>query len=106
MKFFKGDENMIMVTAKITAKSGERDNIIAKAQDLITSSRLDSGCISYNLYASTENEDVLLMFEQWENFELLQSHMQTEHFKAFGTATGDILAGEIDIRVYSAEIKN
>ena len=106
MKFFKGDENLIMVTAKITAKSGERDNIIAKAQDLITSSRLDSGCISYNLYASTENEDVLLMFEQWENFELLQSHMQTEHFKAFGTATGDILAGEIDIRVYSAEIKN
>lgn len=41
MKFFKGDENMIMVTAKITAKSSERDNIIAKAQDLITSSRLD-----------------------------------------------------------------
>ncbi|MGB9977977.1 putative quinol monooxygenase [Methanobacterium sp.] len=97
---------MIMVTAKIRSKSGERNNIIAKAQDLITSSRLDPGCISYNLYASTENENVLLMFEQWENFELLQSHMQTEHFKVFGTATEDILAGEIDISIYSAEVKN
>jgi quinol monooxygenase YgiN len=96
---------MIMVTAKITAQSGKKDNIIAKAQDLITSSRLDPGCISYNLYTSTENENVLLMLEQWENFELLQSHMQTEHFKAFGTATEDILAEEIDINVYSAAIK-
>ncbi len=97
---------MIMVTAKITAKSGERDNIIAKAQDLITSSRSDLGCISYNLYASTENKDVLVMLEQWENFELLHAHMQTEHFKVFGTATEDILAEKIDISVYSAEIKN
>ncbi|MEL7670325.1 putative quinol monooxygenase [Methanobacterium sp.] len=97
---------MIMVTAKITAKSGEKENIIAKAQDLIISSRLDPGCISYNLYTSTEDENVLLMLEQWENFELLQSHMQTEHFKVFGTATEDILADEMDISVYSAAIKN
>ena len=96
---------MIMVTAKIAAKSGERDNIIAKSKDLIESSRLDPGCISYNSYASTENDDLLLMLEQWENLEVLQSHMQTEHFKAFGEATKDILAGEMDISVYSAEIK-
>ncbi len=96
---------MIMVTAKITAKSGEKDNIIAKAQDLITSSRLDSGCISYNLYANTGDDDLLLMLEQWENLEVLQSHMQTEHFKAFGAATKDMLAKEMDISVYSAKIK-
>ena len=96
---------MIMVKAKMTAKSGEKNNIIAKAQDLIKSSRLDQGCINYNLYTSTENENVLLILEQWENFELLQSHMQTEHFKTFGTATKDILAREMDINVYTAEIK-
>lgn len=95
---------MIMVTAKITAKSGEKSNIIAKAQDLIKFSRLDSGCISYNLYASTDDENFLLMFEQWENLEDLQSHMQTDHFKAFGEATNDILAGKMDITIYSAEI--
>lgn len=94
-----------MVTAKITAKSGEKDNIIAKAQDLITSSRLDPGCISYNLYANTGDDDLLLMLEQWENLEVLHSHMQTEHFKAFGVATKDMLAKEMDISVYSAKIK-
>jgi quinol monooxygenase YgiN len=37
---------MIIVTATITAKPGERDNIIIKSQNLIESTRLESGCIS------------------------------------------------------------
>lgn len=92
---------MIMVTAKITAKPGERNNIILKAKDLIESTRLESGCISYNLYTSTEDDDVLIMLEQWKNQDVLDSHMQTKHFKAFGEAVEDILAGELDINIYS-----
>jgi len=93
---------MIIVTATITANPGERDKIIAKSRDLIESSRLEPGCISYDLYANTEDDDVLLMLEQWENLEVLQSHTQTEHFKAFGADTG-ILAKKGDITVYSAD---
>ena len=94
---------MIMVTAKITAKPDEKDEIISKAQDLIDSSRFESGCISYNLYASTEEENVLLMLEQWENQEVLQLHMQTEHFQAFNAAIEDIKEDEVDIAIYSAD---
>ena len=94
---------MIIVTATITAKPDERDNIILKSQNLIESTRLESGCISYNLYKSTENDDILLMHEQWENLEALETHMQTEHFKAFGVAIEDILARKLDIAVYSAD---
>ncbi|MGB9977975.1 putative quinol monooxygenase [Methanobacterium sp.] len=97
---------MIIVTAKITAKLGEKDNIISKTQDLIDSSRLESGCISYNLYTSTEDKNVLLMLEQWENQDALRLHMQTEHFKTFNTAIKDNLEGEVNISVYSAESIN
>ena len=94
---------MIIVRAKIKAKKGEKDNIISKSQDLIDSSRLDPGNISYNLYAGTENEDLLIMLEQWESSQALDAHMQTEHFKAFGRAIENIVAEEMDIAVYSAE---
>jgi len=94
---------MIMVTAKITAKPDEKDEIISKAQDLIDSSRFEPGCISYNLYASTEEENVLLMLEQWENQEVLQLHMQTEHFKAFNASIENILENEVNIAVYSVD---
>ena len=94
---------MIMVTAKMTAKPGERNNIILKAKDLIESSRSESGCISYNLYTSTEDDDVLMMLEQWKDQDVLDSHLKTEHFKAFGAAVEDILARELDINVYSVD---
>lgn len=94
---------MIMVTATITAKPGQRGAIIEKSQDLIESTRLEPGCISYHLYASTEDEDVLMMFEKWENKEVLDAHMQTEHFKAFGHVIEDLVAKELDILIYTAD---
>ena len=94
---------MIIVTATITANPGERDKIITKSQDLIKSTRLESGCISYNLYASTESDNILLMLERWENQEVLESHMQTKHFKAFGADIKNLLARKLDIDVCSAD---
>jgi quinol monooxygenase YgiN len=94
---------MIIVTATITAKHGKRDEIIIKSQDLIESTRLESGCNSYNLYASIEDEDKLLMLEQWDNLEVLESHMLTEHFKAYGAAIEDIIARKLDITIYSSD---
>ncbi len=94
---------MIIVSAIITAKKGNRNEIIAKSQNVIESTRKEEGCISYQLYASTEDADVLLMFEKWENREALDNHMQTEHFAAFGDSIGGLIAVEIEIGIYSAE---
>ncbi|MDY9923579.1 putative quinol monooxygenase [Methanobacterium sp.] len=94
---------MIIVTATITAKPTKRDEIISKSQDLIKSTRLEPGCISYDLYASIEDENVLIMLEKWENREVLDVHMKTEHFKMFGTVIEEFVAKEISIVIYSAE---
>lgn len=94
---------MILVTAVIQAKPGKRNKLISKSRNVVEFTRLESGNISYSLYASTENEDVLLMFEQWENMDALRSHTQTEHFKAFGAAIEEFLAGDMDVTIYSAD---
>jgi quinol monooxygenase YgiN len=94
---------MIIVKATITAKPGDRDKIISISQDVIVPTCSELGCISYELFASTQDKDVLVMFEQWENREVLETHMQTEHFKAFGAAIKDMIAKELEISVYSAE---
>jgi len=94
---------MIIVTATITGKPGKRDELIFRSQDVIKSTRLEQGNISYELLANTEDDDVLLMFEKWENKEVLDAHMQTEHFKAFGAAIEDLMAKELEITIYSAD---
>ena len=94
---------MIIVTATITAKSGNRNEIISKSKDLIKATRQEAGCISYELLASTEDEDVLIMFERWEKMESLEKHMQTDHFKSFGPSIKELLAKELDIDIYFAK---
>ncbi len=103
MELWEGFTKMIIVNATIAVKPGERDNIILKSNDLIESTRLEAGCISYNLFASTEDDDILVMFEQWDNFEDLESHMQTERFQAYIEAIEDMIDKDIDIAVYSAD---
>jgi quinol monooxygenase YgiN len=95
------ESSMIIVTATITAKHGKRDEIISQSQDVIESTRLESGCISYELFASTEDENVLVMFERWENIEALELHKQTDHYKAFGPSIKDLLEKKIELGVYS-----
>lgn len=94
---------MIIVTAKITAKYDARNKIILKAEELIRLTRLESGCISYDLFTSTEDDNILLMFEKWENQDVLNSHMQTEHFTEFNKSIANLLEKNLEINVYTAE---
>ena len=94
---------MIIVTAKMKVKTGNKNAFISKAQDLISATRREDGCISYNLLASTEDENVLVMLEQWNDTDSLNKHMKTEHFKQFGETIKHLLAKEIDIQSYSVK---
>jgi quinol monooxygenase YgiN len=94
---------MIIVTAMMYVKPGNKDVFILEAKDLITATRQEKGCISYDLLASTEDEDVLVMLERWEDMDSLDEHMETKHFKQFGSTIEHLLAKEIDIKSYSVE---
>lgn len=91
---------MLLVTAKITAKTGQRNRIIENAKNLVESTRKEPGCISYDLYSSTEDENILLVLEKWENQEALDIHLETDHFLAFGQDCEDLLAEEMDVTIY------
>jgi quinol monooxygenase YgiN len=94
---------MIIVTAMMYVKPGNKDAFILEAKDLISATRQEEGCISYNLLASTEDDDVLVMLERWEDMDSLDKHMETRHFKQFGATIKHLLAKEIDIKSYSVE---
>ena len=97
---------MIFVLAKAIPKDGDAaDKIIEFAQDLIENSRKEDGNIDYNLYCNT-GDNSLLFVEQWESKEILNAHMQTEHFLKFGGNIGDLVAQELTINVYKAEPAN
>lgn len=94
---------MIVVTAKMKVKPEFKDQFMVEAENLIKLTRSEEGCLNYNLYSDTANPEYLIMLEFWDDMESLDSHMESEHFKAFGEAIPNYMDDEIDISKYEAE---
>ena len=94
---------MIFVLAKAIPKDDDAaGKIVEFAQDLIENSRKEDGNIDYNLYSNT-GDGSLLFVEQWESKEILNAHLQTEHFLKFGGNIEGLVAQDLIINVYEAD---
>lgn len=93
---------MVIVSAKITTTAGKRDAFVKAAQDAIASTRKENGCICYELYASTENENLLMYYEQWMTRDALEKHMKSDHMKAFAKvkAEQNLQVGDAEIGIF------
>ena len=73
---------MIRLNVSMIVETSEnRDKLVEKATELVEFSLKDKGCISYDLYKSTTNDDRYLIMETWASEEDLQAHMASDHFK-------------------------
>jgi len=96
-------KKMIVVTAKMKVKPEFMNQFMVEAETLIKLTRCEDGCLSYNLYSDTANSDDMIMLEFWEDMECLDSHMESEHFIAFGKAIPTCMDAEIDISKYEVQ---
>lgn len=91
---------MLVVIAKISVKNGTNNEFLEKTEDLVKNTRLEDGNIDYDVYTNTEDSNVFVILEKWENPEVLEEHMQSAHFIEFAKNTEELLAEDIDINVY------
>lgn len=71
---------MIQVVAKKWILEGHSDDFIEAASELVKLTRLEEGCIQYELHQDVKDPSILTFIEQWESPEALAAHMKTEHF--------------------------
>jgi quinol monooxygenase YgiN len=62
--------------------------------------RKEKGNKAYSLTRSTKVPTEYIVYERWENFEALQSHLKAPHFAALLTEVGDMLDGPPDVKVF------
>jgi quinol monooxygenase YgiN len=89
----------LTVVAKIKAKAGRVDAVQHELRKLIEPTcTKDAGCISYVLYQDQNDPSVFFFLETWENEELLNRHIGSDHFRAFTKATeGNVEQTEIHL---------
>ena len=93
---------MIIVMAAITVKPEKKGALVPLTLDLILNTRGEKGCISYELFSSTENDYSQTFVEKWESMEALNEHMKSPHFISFGEKTKDFFSKPMEIKLYEA----
>ncbi len=72
---------MLTLYVKYTAKPGCRENYVRTivSEGILSAIRAEEGCIRYDYYFSAQEENVVLLIEQWESEAHQRIHMQQPH---------------------------
>lgn len=69
------------IIAKKLIKEGELGKAVKLYEELVSLSRLEEGCVFYDLFQDDANPGILAVFEEWENEEALIRHQNSLQFK-------------------------
>ncbi len=83
----------LTIAANIKAKEDKLELVKTELQKLAKATHAkDEGCIGYDLHQDNANPAHFLVFENWESKELLQKHIDSEHFQHYVAATEGAVA--------------
>jgi quinol monooxygenase YgiN len=88
---------MIAIQGSLRIRPDGREDAIAAAAVMRAATLAEPGCIAYRFGFATDDPDVVLVMEQWEDADALARHMATPHMAAFGEAIAGLIAGESDL---------
>ncbi|MEX0320348.1 MAG: putative quinol monooxygenase [Ruegeria sp.] len=82
----------LTILAQITAQPGKEALVRAELEKLIPITRAEEGCIQYDLHVDNFNPGFFVFYENWQNRELWQTHMNAPHLAAYMAATDGAVA--------------
>ena len=77
----------LTIIAKILSFPDKRDLVKQELIKLIEITRVEEGCINYDLHQDNDDPNLFLFYENWENKELWQKHMNNPHIADYMKAT-------------------
>jgi quinol monooxygenase YgiN len=95
---------MIHVVAIITAKPGQRENILEAARANVPAVRAEDGCIEYGPTIDAEGlggfqtkfgTDTFVVMEKWRDAQALKAHAAAPHMAAYGAKVKDMIASRV-----------
>ena len=95
---------MIHVVAIITAKPGQRENMLEAFRANIPAVRAEDGCIEYGpavdadgigSFQTNAGPDTVFVIEKWADAQALKAHAAAPHMAAYAAKVKDLLAGRV-----------
>jgi quinol monooxygenase YgiN len=82
----------LTILAQINAEPGKEALVHSELEKLVPITRAEAGCLQYDLHVDNENPGFFVFYENWENRELWQTHMNAPHLAAYMAATEGAVA--------------
>ena len=87
----------LIVVVKVKEGEGAKfEASFAKAQK---ATRMEKGCISYDLNRDADDAGRYLVYERWKSLAALEAHLKTDHIKALLADLPALVAGAPEPRV-------
>ncbi len=85
---------MVVLNVHYFTKPGKRAEFYEAVNKLEVpqKSRAEEGNIKYDYYLSIDNEDEILLVENWKDEEAFKFHTEQAHFKALGELKAEYVA--------------
>ena len=90
-------EQKKVVVARVTVKEGQEAAFIKVASVLVEATRKEPGNLFYTLYQSPMDSKSFIFYEEYKNQAAFDFHANSDHFKAFAGAIGDMLDGDLQV---------
>lgn len=89
--------SLLTIVARIKAKPGLVDRMQQDLLSLLTPTRAESGCITFDLLKDTTDPTVFVLYENWKDQAALEAHFQQPYVKQVLQAYEETLAEPIEV---------
>lgn len=89
----------IDVVAHLQAKPGMEEQLRAILESFVDPSRLEEGCIRYDLFWDLKDSTKFTFIEEWSSEEALAKHGTSSHIQAGRARFPEVLAGPAWIQI-------
>ena len=93
---------MIRTVTTIRVSEGDADKFIETARELVAkTNELDEGCILYTLDQNVDDPCEFAFIEAWESAEIMQGHLESEHFTRIGPKLDAMMVDGPNMTIYN-----
>ena len=94
-------EPLLTVVAELNAAPGKESELREALLALIAPTRVEDGCVQYDLHESTDTPGQFVFYENWTSREHLDRPLASPHLAAVTPRCGELLAAPPRILTYT-----
>lgn len=95
------EKETVWVVARVTARPDQIDALKAILLELIAPTRLEAGCISYQLLQNSADPAEFTFIERWVSRSAIDAHLASTRIRDALSNAQSLLAAEMDMRCYT-----